>query len=213
MRLIDGVVSQEVRRSHHAVVGLDALEGRHAGVIEERRVDEHQVRVVRAYQPGIPSLDADGKQMGQVLLNLILNALQAMPDGGSVTIATRLIDSSQLVKLSTSQLGRAREAGNSDEFTNRQSDHSTNRLAEGGWVEVAVTDTGPGIPPHSLRDIFTPFFSTKRRGTGLGLSVSRRIVEDHGGWIEAESPAGSGATFRVFLPLDGSGRRGGEGLP
>jgi len=171
------------------------------------------VRVVRAYQPGIPRLDADGKQMGQVFLNLILNAVQAMPGGGSVTIATRRLDRGQLVKSSMSQLGRTRDPGNSDELTNRQGDHSTDRLAEGGWVEVAVSDTGPGIPPHILQDIFTPFVSTKRRGTGLGLSVSRRIVEDHGGWIEAESPAGSGATFRVCLPLEAASRQTGERLP
>ena len=80
-------------------------------------------------------------------------------------------------------------------------------------MEVAVSDTGPGIPPHILKDIFTPFVSTKRRGTGLGLSVSRRIVEDHGGWIQAESPAGSGATFRVCLPLEAASRQTGERLP
>ncbi len=76
-----------------------------------------------------------------------------------------------------------------------------------------MSDTGPGIPPHILKDVFTPFVSTKRRGTGLGLSVSRRIVEDHGGRIEAESPAGGGATFRVFLPLDATQRQAGERLP
>ncbi len=172
-----------------------------------------QVRVVRAYQPGVPRLAADGKQLGQVFLNLILNAVQAMPGGGSITIATRLIDRGQIVKSSMSQKGRTRGLGNSDELTNRQSDHSTNRLTESEWVEVAVSDTGPGIPPHILKDLFTPFVSTKRRGTGLGLSVSRRIVEDHGGWIEAESPDGSGATFRVFLPLDASNRLAGERLP
>jgi signal transduction histidine kinase len=171
------------------------------------------VRVVRAYQPGIPRLDADGKQMGQVFLNLILNAVQAMSGGGTVTIATRRFDRDQLVNSSMRQLGSTRDPGNGDELTNPQSDHSTHRLAEGGWVEVAVSDTGPGIPPHILKDVFTPFVSTKRRGTGLGLSVSRRIVEDHGGWIEGESPAGSGATFRVFLPLDGSNPRAEGRLP
>jgi two-component system NtrC family sensor kinase len=74
-------------------------------------------------------------------------------------------------------------------------------------VEVAVTDTGPGIPPEAIEEIFTPFVSTKRRGTGLGLSVSRRIVEEHGGWITAESPPGEGATFRVCLPLIAVGHR------
>ncbi len=172
-----------------------------------------QVRVVRAYQPGLPRLAADGKQLGQVFLNLILNAVQAMPGGGSVTIATRLFEGGPLVESSSSQLGRTRNPGNSDESTSRPIDHSTHRAAEGGWVEVAVSDTGPGIPPHILKDVFTPFVSTKRRGTGLGLSVSRRIVEDHGGRIEAESPAGGGATFRVFLPLDATQRQAGERLP
>ena len=76
-----------------------------------------------------------------------------------------------------------------------------------------MTDTGPGIPSNVLKEIFTPFMTTKRRGTGLGLSVSRRIVEDHGGWITAESPAGQGATFRVFLPLEPSNHQTGERLP
>jgi signal transduction histidine kinase len=172
-----------------------------------------QVRVVRAYQPGMPHLAADGKQLGQVFLNLILNAVQAMPGGGSITIATRLIDRGQLVKLSTGQSGGTRETGSTNESTNRHVDHSTDRLAEGDWLEVAVSDTGPGIPPHILKDIFTPFISTKRRGTGLGLSVSRRIVEDHGGWIGAENAPGQGAIFRVCLPLDGSNPRAGDRLP
>jgi two-component system NtrC family sensor kinase len=134
-----------------------------------------EVRVVRAYQPGIPLLDADSKQLGQVFLNLVLNAVQAMPEGGQITIRTAL-----------------RDANGGD---------GEGQAGTGRIVEVAVSDTGPGIPPETLEDIFTPFVSTKRRGTGLGLSVSRRIVEEHGGWITAESPAGEGATFRVCLPL------------
>jgi len=140
-----------------------------------------EVRVVRAYQPGIPALDADGKQLGQVFLNLVLNAVQAMPEGGQITIRTRL-----------------REAEGGDGEAHR---------GKGGIMEVAVTDTGPGIPPEAIEEIFTPFVSTKRRGTGLGLSVSRRIVEEHGGWITAESPPGEGATFRVCLPLIAVGHR------
>src|SRR5574341_515237 len=70
------------------------------------------VRVVRAYQPGIPFLPADGKQLGQVFLNLILNAVQAMPGGGSITIATRLFERGQLVESSSSQLARTRDPGN-----------------------------------------------------------------------------------------------------
>ncbi len=145
------------------------------------------VRLVRGYQPGLLCIEADAKQLGQVFLNLILNAVQAMPGGGQVTLQTILRDGHR---------------GDVDGFRRR-----------GPGVEVAITDTGPGIPPNILPDIFTPFVSTKRRGTGLGLSVSRRIVEDHGGWIEAESPTGGGATFRVFLPIDASNPGAGERRP
>ncbi len=142
------------------------------------------VRLVRAYQPGIPRMHADGKQLGQVFLNLLLNAVQAMPTGGQITLRTAL----------------------------REVD-GAGPQARGRMVEVALSDTGPGIPPHVLKDIFEPFMTTKRRGTGLGLSVSRRIVEDHGGWIEAESPPGQGATFRIFLPLERSSQEPLEPLP
>jgi len=145
-----------------------------------------QMRVVRAYQPDIPRMQADGKQLRQVFLNLILNAVQAMPAGGQITLRTAVRNG-------------ARAEG--EEPT-----------AHAPMVEVAVTDTGPGIPSNVLTEIFTPFMTTKRRGTGLGLSVSRRIVEDHGGWITAESPAGQGATFRVFLPLEPSTHQTGKRL-
>ncbi|MGE5850397.1 MAG: sensor histidine kinase, partial [Candidatus Methylomirabilota bacterium] len=155
------------------------------------------VRVVRGYQPGLPSIEADSKQLGQVFLNLILNAVQAMPGGGCVTIATRLVD--------WSNRGSVDQASGDRRGAPPPIHQSTNpRVDQSPWVEVAVSDTGPGIPPNILPDIFTPFVSTKRRGTGLGLSVSRRIVEDHGGRITAETEPGQGATFRVFLPLDGS---------
>ncbi len=146
-----------------------------------------QMRVLRAYHPALPLVQADGKQLRQVFLNLILNAVQAMPAGGQVTLQTAV---------------RNGAGGDGAEPT-----------MHAPMVEVAVTDTGPGIPSSVLKDIFTPFVTTKRRGTGLGLSVSRRIVESHAGWITAESPAGQGATFRVFLPLESSNRRTGERLP
>jgi GAF domain-containing protein len=78
-----------------------------------------------------------------------------------------------------------------------------------GWVEMRFTDTGPGVPPELVERIFEPFFSYgKREGAGLGLSIARRIVREHGGEIEVESPAGGGATFVVRLPL-GAGPPGG----
>lgn len=73
---------------------------------------------------------------------------------------------------------------------------------ETGMAEVALSDTGPGIPEPELVNLFEPFFSTRRAKTGLGLAISKNIVESHGGTIHVESRKGSGATFRVLLPLE-----------
>jgi signal transduction histidine kinase len=140
-----------------------------------------RVRIVRNYQPGLPRLEADGKQLGQVFLNLLLNAAQAMHGDGQVTISTRL---------------NSADGGKPEGHGRRV-------------IEVSLADTGPGIPPNILAELFTPFFTTKPRGTGLGLAVSRRIVEDHDGWIHAESPPQNGATFRVGLPVGSPVRREG----
>lgn len=142
------------------------------------------VRVVRAYEPNLPRVEADSKQLGQVFLNLVLNAVQAMPNGGQVSLRTSL-----------------REMDGVDKEEPR---------GHGQMIEVVVADTGPGIPPHLLEEIFKPFITTKHRGTGLGLAVSRRIVEDHGGTIAAESQPGQGATFRVGLPVRPGSSRTGE---
>ena len=142
------------------------------------------VRVVRNYSPGLPRVEADGKQLAQVFLNLLLNAAQAMRGDGQVTIGTRLV------------VGN----GAGGEPTAAEGEQA---------VEISLADTGPGIPAPILPELFTPFFTTKPRGTGLGLAVSRRIVEDHGGWIRAESPPGHGATFRIGLPVGAAHRREG----
>jgi two-component system, sensor histidine kinase FlrB len=107
---------------------------------------------------------ADRHRLEQVLLNLVLNALRAMPGGGWIELS-----------------GYAAE--------------------EGRVVLLAVADTGPGISPEHLSSIFDPRFSTRANCTGLGLAVCRRIVEQHGGAIRAESPPGRGAKFIMTFPL------------
>ncbi len=136
------------------------------------------VRISRMYKPGVPRVTADAKQLGQVFLNLLLNAVQAMPKGGQITLATDLINT------------------NGDGMP----------LTADEAVEVRVADSGPGIPPTQLHDVFTPFFTTKPRGTGLGLAICRRIIEDHAGTIEVESTVGVGTTFRIQLPIRGTDR-------
>lgn len=128
-----------------------------------------RLRILRQYRPDLPTLQADPRQLSQVFLNLLLNAAQAMPEGGQVRLGTDL-----------------RGGGEGP-----------------GTVVVEVADSGPGVPEPLRAELFTPFVTTKPRGTGLGLAVSRRIVEDHGGTIEVESPPGDGATFRVLLPVGG----------
>ena len=134
------------------------------------------VEVKTDLSPDLPLLPLEPTLIKQVFFNLIINAAQAMPASGRLTIGTRL-NRSQPV-------GRSR----------------------GPHVEVVFTDTGEGITRSNLRKIFTPFFTTKEvgKGTGLGLSVSYRIVQNHGGTILAESRGEQrGATFRVYLPVAG----------
>jgi two-component system NtrC family sensor kinase len=109
---------------------------------------------------------ADPHQLEQVFLNIFMNAIEAMPNGGKLDIAVR-------------------------------------QRHDPPFVQVAVADTGAGIPPDNLSRIFDPFFTTKQMGTGLGLSVSYGIVRTHGGYIDVESALGQGTTVRVDLPVNG----------
>ncbi|MFG1371023.1 response regulator [Xanthobacter oligotrophicus] len=119
----------------------------------------------------------DKNQFEQVIINLVVNARDAMPDGGTLTVRTANVPAA-----ASTAYGQ--------------------RLPEGDYVLVEVADTGTGIPPEVMGKIFEPFFSTKEvgKGTGLGLSTVYGIVEQTGGTILAESELGAGTTFRVFLP-------------
>jgi signal transduction histidine kinase len=79
---------------------------------------------------------------------------------------------------------------------------STRRAAAAAFLEVRFRDDGVGIPPADLRNLFIPFFTTKEKGTGLGLPISQRIIENHGGTIEVRSQSGAGSTFTVLLPVE-----------
>ena len=117
--------------------------------------------------------DADRDQIGQVVHNLVLNATQAMPNGGRVHIA----------------------------LTNeRLAAHTVDSLPAGRYVRLTVADTGSGIPAELLTKIFDPYFSTKKAGSGLGLATVYSIVRKHKGHIGVNSEPGKGSTFQVWLP-------------
>ena len=78
---------------------------------------------------------------------------------------------------------------------------STRAIRETGCIEISFTDNGPGIAPERIEEIFEPFFTTKGNGTGLGLPITKKIIEGHGGTVKVESEPGCGATFKVLLPL------------
>ncbi|HEY7678319.1 MAG TPA: ATP-binding protein [Candidatus Methylomirabilis sp.] len=122
----------------------------------------------------------DPAQVKQVLVNLVRNACEAMPGGGTLTVGAGLARAG------------ADEGG----------EVATPVEAEGGrwWAEFLVGDTGPGIPEEDRERIFTPFFTTKDQGTGLGLALVQKTVVAHGGRIELESAEGVGSLFRVLLP-------------
>src|SRR6476469_6406328 len=79
---------------------------------------------------------------------------------------------------------------------------STRRGAAAAFLEIRFRDAGVGIPAGDLKNLFIPFFTTKEKGTGLGLPISQRIIENHGGTIEVRSQPGEGATFTVLLPIE-----------
>ena len=143
-----------------------------------RSLREGQELVVRLGLRGA-LIRADRRQIEQVLLNLTLNARDAMPDGGQLTIET-------------GEVTRAPDAPGGKE-----------RLPPGRYAAFAVTDTGCGMDAQTMRRAFEPFFTTKDvgAGTGLGLSVVHGIVNQTGGYIRVESEAGKGATFTVYFPV------------
>jgi signal transduction histidine kinase len=131
----------------------------------------------------LPSLSVDPAQMGQVLRNLVSNAIQAMPLGGALNISARLVGAG-LVPV-------------------RDPKGYPQGLPQRDFVEISVADTGEGIAPENMEKLFQPLFSTKSRGVGLGLPISKNLVEANGGRIQMESLPEKGSTFAVVLPAEG----------
>ncbi len=125
-------------------------------------------------------VDADEGQISQVINNLVINARQAMPNGGMIRMHCENV-----------AIGKDDQAP----------------LKKGTYIRISISDEGVGIPKEHLEKIFEPFFTTKPKGSGLGLATSYSIVNNHGGHIAVESRVGAGTTFHVYLPVSGQEAR------
>ena len=145
--------------------------------------------------PGLHAL-ADPDQLRQVAWNLCLNAAQSMPEGGTLTVTVRNVPPGNEGELVGSSMGESRRAA---PHSAESASPPVQRSAHHDWIEIALRDTGRGIPPEALERIFDPFFTTRPSGTGLGLAIARKIVESMGGSIRAESQPGMGTVFLLWL--------------
>ena len=121
-----------------------------------------RIELTRKFNSMIPGIVIDPTQIKQVFLNLIKNAVESMPGGGSLLLETSLED-----------------------------EH----------IKINITDTGEGMTAEIMQNIFVPFFTTKVDGTGVGLAVSQKIIDDHGGYIKVKSSLQDGTTFSIYLPI------------
>lgn len=149
----------------------------------ERETASSPQRIQTQFDPSLPNVSGDEAQLAQVFRNLIKNALQAIAGrrGGELTIVTRMATTFHLLRT-------APPIGKREPRRER-------------FLAIDFMDNGAGIAPEHLAQLFTPFFTTKTKGTGLGLVVSQRIVAQHGGTIRVESDPGQGTVFHVYLPV------------
>lgn len=129
-----------------------------------KEAESRKIKVTYNFDKNLPDCQLDSGEIKQMLLNLLKNAIEAMPSGGELQMKAHL-------------------------------------LKEKDSVYIEISDTGCGIREEDLRSIFRPFYTTKPKGTGLGLPFCRRVVEEHGGEIQVKSQWGKGSTFSIILPI------------
>jgi two-component system nitrogen regulation sensor histidine kinase GlnL len=141
-------------------------------LLESQTIGEKGIEIRKRFDPSLPPIRGDRAQLTQVFLNLVKNAFQAMGERGTLTVASRL----------------------ETDFRIRGEGTSASRFI---WIDIA--DEGAGISEEDLPQIFSPFFTTKTSGTGLGLATCYRIIKEHGGTIRVESILGQGSSFKISL--------------
>jgi two-component system sensor histidine kinase AtoS len=167
-------------------------------VILERIIDVyaehlHQQQIVCKLDvdAALPLLQADAEQLRRAFANIVLNAIEAMPEGGELRLTGRPVPTS-LFNVVSSSTDEARSE------TREEASLTLDQYATA--VEVVCCDTGGGIPANQLDALFTPFYTTKPKGTGLGLALTLKIIEEHRGTIRIASEVGHGTVVTVLLP-------------
>ncbi len=144
-------------------------------VLEKETLERKNGKFIQIYDPSLPTIEGNEDELKQVFLNLVKNAVEASPEGGQVRIVTQFSSNYALRKV--------KEASSA---------HN---------IVVEIIDSGSGISDGAMKNLFTPFFTTKKRGTGLGMVVSLKIIENHKGKIKVTSEKNVGTVVQVFLPV------------
>ena len=142
-------------------------------LLQKQAVSNRQIAFIQHLDPSIPDIVADEEMLTRLFLNLICNAIEAMGANGCLTVSSRVLS----------------------DYRMTQNEHKSRMVA------IEITDDGSGISEEDLENIWTPFFSTKSGGTGLGLTICHKIVSEHRGMIKAKSNPGHGTKLTVLLPL------------
>ena len=140
------------------------------------RITQQKVNITTAFEPDNVNLLIDNDRIKQVFINLIQNAIEAMPDGGNLTINSKIC---------------------LDGYNPKHNSLSEKQKV----VEIKISDNGCGMDGHTLNNAFEPFYTSKRGGLGLGLTISKEIIEQHQGIIQVESQKDKGTTFTIKLPV------------
>jgi len=178
VKRIDSIVNRLLKFSRPAKPMLQPMHLH--GVLDDalnligQQLRRKNVQLERAFEADRDDINGDVDLLNQTFINFFLNAVEAMDDGGTLTVRTVLIKSRWYA---------SRGAGASRR------------------IRLSISDTGCGIRQEDQEKIFDPFFTTKSAGTGLGLSVSHGIIEDHGATVDVESVPGEGTTFHILFPL------------
>jgi signal transduction histidine kinase len=172
----------------HAASVDHRLEGAGQGAQESPEEDQRwtsPVRIELLLDSSLPSVSADAQQIRMAFLNIVKNAVEAMPEGGTLKISSQRAGTIESQSISGPRSGEATRE----------------------FVEIAFKDTGCGIPEALIGKVMTPHFTTKKGGTGLGLAVVSKIVSQHGGRVFIQSRETTGTLVRIVLPAQSSGWR------